>query len=52
MSQIWVTLVDGTYGYLWGDALPLPGDMVTIRVKPAGSAATHKVTGICSRASW
>ena len=33
MSQIWVTLVDGSYGYMWGDALPLPGDTVTIRVR-------------------
>ena len=51
MSQIWVTLLDGSYGYMWGDALPLPGDTVTIRVRHTNGSYT-KVTGIVSRASW
>lgn len=52
MSQIWVTLVDGSYGYMWGDALPLPGDTVTIRVRQHTDGSYTKVTGIVSRASW
>lgn len=51
MSQIWVTLVDGSYGYMWGDALPLPGDTVTIRVRNT-SGTYSKATGIVSRATW
>lgn len=51
MSQIWVVLVTGEYGYMWGDALPLPGDTVTIRVRQTNGTMAY-VTGICSRASW
>ena len=51
MSQIWVTLVSGEYGYMWATALPLPGDKVTIRVRQTSGAMVY-VTGICSKATW
>ncbi|AFU63956.1 hypothetical protein CPTAKMNP4_006 [Salmonella phage vB_SenM-AKM_NP4] len=51
MSQIWVTLVDGSFGYMWGDALPLPGDMATIRVRQPDNSL-KKVTGMVSKATW
>lgn len=51
MQQIWVTLVSGEYGYMWGDKLPLPGDRVKIRVRQTNGTLAY-VEGICSRASW
>ncbi|AIX11975.1 hypothetical protein ACQ46_gp004 [Citrobacter phage Moon] len=51
MSQAWITLVDGSYGYMWTDALPLPGDWVTIRVRQIDNSF-KKVYGQVSRATW
>lgn len=48
MYRWWITLLDGTYGYLWADAKPLPGDRVTIFVtQPDGTRI--KVTGQVSK---
>lgn len=51
MSQAWVTLIDGQYGYMWTDALPLPGDTARIRVRQTDNSMKW-VTGIVSKASW
>lgn len=50
MYRYWVTLLDGTYGYLWADAKPLPGDRVTIFVILEDEERI-KVTGQVSKVS-
>ena len=51
MRQIWVTLVSGEYGFMWGTKLPLPGDRVRIQARGSGGLL-YFVEGVCSRASW
>ncbi|ASD51959.1 hypothetical protein KNT64_gp007 [Pseudomonas phage PspYZU05] len=51
MRQIWVTLVSGDYGFMWGTKLPLPGDRVRIQVRNQEGVLGF-VTGICSKATW
>ena len=51
MRQIWVTLVSGEYGFMWGTKLPLPGDRVRIQARGSGGLL-YFVEGGCSRASW
>ncbi|QQG32346.1 hypothetical protein CkP1_0004 [Citrobacter phage CkP1] len=51
MYQVWVTLTDGSFGYMWADALPLPGDWVTIRVRQPDNSL-KKVYGQVSKATW
>ncbi|BBC78052.1 Hypothetical protein KNT65_gp004 [Escherichia phage EcS1] len=48
MYRWWITLVDGSYGYLWADNQPLTGDLVTITVTKADGSRV-KVTGQVSR---
>lgn len=49
LTRFWVILVDGTYGYIWSESKPLPGEWITIRVEKPDGSGEIKVFGQVSR---
>lgn len=48
LTRFWVILVDGSYGFIWAESKPLPGDWITITIEnPSG--ARERVYGQVSR---